>query len=231
MRDDPLHRLPALRALREQLHGAPPGTAQRAELVEALAAAVLATRPPPREHLPARLRAALATCVLLVGAAGYAVTGNWPAWQYRPPADPGELMVQRLADRLAANPGAATASDWAMLGRSLTVLGKQAEAVDAYRRALALEPGADLMAALADLLASGQGGRFAGEPAQLIAQALGRSPDHPQALALAAAQAWQEGRANEARGYWRRLKAVVPADDPLSAAADRGLALPAMHQP
>jgi cytochrome c-type biogenesis protein CcmH len=227
MTHDPLRHLSQLRGLREQLQQLPTESPQRAEVTAALVAAVMATRPAEHPPLPWRQRLALASFVLCAGLAGYAATGSLQGWQARPPVDAGEAMVQRLAGRLAADPGAASAADWAMLGRSQAVLGRDAEAAEAYRRALALQPDADTLTALADLLATGRGGALQGEPAQLIAQALALAPEHPRALALAAAAAWQAGRRDEAARLWTRLRALLPADDPLRAAAERGLA---MHQ-
>lgn len=228
---DPLRHLPSLRALRERLSQLPAEAPQRAAALAELEAALLATRPVPRELLPRRQRALMAGFVLCAGLAGYAVTGNLQGWISRPAADPGEAMVKRLAERLAAQPEAAGAADWAMLGRSQAVLGRHAEAVAAYRRALALQPDADTLSALADLLVSAQGGQFRGEPGQLVAQALALAPDHPRTLALAAARAWQENQLDEARRHWKRLQAVLPPEDPLQATAKQGLALADARKP
>jgi cytochrome c-type biogenesis protein CcmH len=119
-----------------------------------------------------------------------------------------------------------------MLGRSLTVLGRQAEAIAAYRQALArLGTAAAPEAAgwrvdLADLLGSAKSGSLAGEPAELVAQALAQDDRHPKALALAGAAAWQAGEHEQARRYWRRLLEVTPADEPLRRIAEQGLAQP-----
>lgn len=228
---DPLRHLSGLRALRERLQALPAEATERPALLDEIARELLATRPAERARLPGRQRAALAGFVLALGLAGYAFTGNFQGWQARPPVDPGELMVQRLADRLAASPDTARAADWAMLGRSQTVLGRTAAAVEAYRRALALQPEPDTLAALADLLATEQGGSLAGEPAQLVAQALRLAPDHLQALSLAAAWAWADGRPAEARQHWQRVKALAPEGDPLRASAEQGLAQPDLPLP
>lgn len=223
---DPLRHLSALRALRERLQAMPTDAPERAALLEELARELVATRPPERVPLPWRQRLGLAGAVVALGLCGYAFTGNWQGWQARPAVDAGALMVQRLAERLAANPEAARADDWAMLGRSQAVLGRSADAIAAYRRALALEPQADVLAALADVLATEQGGSLAGEPAALVAQALTLQPDHVQAHALAAAAAWAAGQRREARQHWQRVKDLAPEGDPLRASAEQGLALP-----
>ena len=114
----------------------------RAALAESIAAALLATQPAPQPVLPWRWRLGLVGAVLSVGLLGYAWKGSMAGWHPAPPPNPAEAMVQRLADRIAAAPDSAQPAEWAMLGRSLTVLGRQAEAIAAYRQALArLEQG------------------------------------------------------------------------------------------
>ncbi len=226
---------PALQTLRAQglalqarLSAAtgPEHAALRAELQAALDAlqqrilAVVLAPPPPR--LPGRLVAACVAGVLAVGAAGYAWKGQPSALNPSPPPDRTEEMVQRLAARLEQQPN--DANGWAMLGRSYLVLGRPAESVAAYRRAIALYPDdADLLADLADVLASSQGGSLEGEPAQLLAHALKQQPDHLKTLALLGTLAYRQGDQATAIRHWERLQALAPAEHPLRQLADQGL--------
>ncbi|MEW6707857.1 MAG: c-type cytochrome biogenesis protein CcmI [Pseudomonadota bacterium] len=106
---------------------------------------------PAAPRVPARLWAALAAGIFVLAAAGYWWTGTPSAWDAAPAtaqaADAAphaadgqqiEAMVERLAARLKSQPD--NAEGWAMLGRSLMVLGRQAEALPAYEKALALRP-------------------------------------------------------------------------------------------
>ncbi|RVT88729.1 tetratricopeptide repeat protein [Inhella crocodyli] len=189
-------------------------------LQQRILALVLAP-PPPR--LPARLVAGCVAVVLAVGAAGYAWKGHPEAIDPAPPPDRTEEMVQRLAARLQQQPD--DANGWAMLGRSYLVLGRPTESVTAYRRALALRPDdADLLADLADVLASHQGGSLEGEPARLLAHALAQQPEHLKTLALLGTLAYRQGDKATAIRHWERLQALAPAEHPLRQLADQGLA-------
>lgn len=236
MTHDPLNApgLATLRRLRAELAALPDDAAPAARdaLAQSVAAALLATRPAPVPALPWRWRAGLVGAVVLVAVAGYAWKGSVAGWHPAPPPNPAEAMVQRLADRIAAAPDSAQPAEWAMLGRSLTVLGRHEEAIAAYRKALArlgtavAPEAAGWRVDLADLLGSTKSGSLAGEPAELVAQALAQDDRHPKALALAGAAAWQAGDREQARRYWRRLLEVTPADEPLRRIAEQGLAQP-----
>jgi cytochrome c-type biogenesis protein CcmH len=126
-----------------------------------------------------------------------------------------EGMVANLAQRLKSQPD--DAEGWMMLGRSYTALGRYPDAVIAFRRAVALVPGdATLLSDFADVLGMAQGKRLAGEPAQLVQQALDIDPRHVKALALAGSVAFEARDYGAARGYWERLVAVVPAESELA---------------
>lgn len=231
---DPLQHLPRLRRLRQELAGLPAGAVPDAALAQALAEAVRATAPPP--PLPWRQRGAMLAFALIVGAAGYAWKGTPAGWNPAPAPDPAAQMVQRLAQRLQDDPGAATAQDWALLGRSYAVLGQAEPGIAAYRRALAAGPllaavapemQAEWLADLADLLATAQGGRLDGEPERTLAQALALDTRQPKALALTATAAQRRGDLAAARQLWQRVLQAAPADHPLQRSAQQALlALP-----
>lgn len=126
-----------------------------------------------------------------------------------------EQMVGALAQRLEAQPD--DSQGWVMLGRSYVALNRFDEASAALRKALALQPrNPDVLADLADVQAVAQGGRFAGEPARLIQQALEIDPQHVKALALAGSVAFDNRDYTQAKALWQRLLAAVPAESDIA---------------
>lgn len=73
---------------------------------------------------------------------------------------------------------------------------------------------ADAWANYADVLASLQSGRLAGEPARCLEEALRLAPQHAKALWLAGSLAHEEHRYADALSLWRQLRAVLPTDSP-----------------
>jgi len=121
-----------------------------------------------------------------------------------------EGMVERLAEKLQKDPN--NAEGWQMLGRSYAALQKMPEALDAYKKALALNPNsAKLMVDYADLLAF-QNKSIRGEPMRLIQKALQIEPNNLKALALAGTAYFELGDFKKAEEYWTKAKNLVPAD-------------------
>ncbi len=121
-----------------------------------------------------------------------------------------EGMVERLAEKLQKDPN--NAEGWQMLGRSYAALQKMPEALDAYKKALALNPNsAQLMVDYADLLAF-QNKSIRGEPMRLIQKALQIDPNNLKALALAGTAYFELGDFKRAEEYWTKAKNLVPAD-------------------
>ena len=122
-----------------------------------------------------------------------------------------EAMVESLAKKVRDRPN--DRDGWMLLSRSLNALGRYAEAVDAYRHLASLVPNdPDVLADYADALAMTQGSKLAGEPAQLVAQALAIDPNHPKSLALAGTAAMNSGEYRLASAYWTRLAEHLPPD-------------------
>ncbi len=122
-----------------------------------------------------------------------------------------EAMVERLAARLEREQ--ANGPGWQMLGRSYAAMGRFGDAARAYARAAALlPPSADLLADQADVLAMNQSGRFDGEPARLIREALKLDPNHPKALALAGTEAFGRRDYRDAQARWETALKAVPRD-------------------
>ncbi len=121
-----------------------------------------------------------------------------------------EGMVERLAEKLQKDPN--NAEGWQMLGRSYAALQKMPEALDAYKKALALNPNsAQLMVDYADLLAF-QNKSIRCEPMRLIQKALQIEPNNLKALALAGTAYFELGDFKRAEEYWTKAKNLVPAD-------------------
>jgi cytochrome c-type biogenesis protein CcmH len=146
----------------------------------------------------------------------YAMLGTPKALLPPPPATsigPAQIdaMVNRLADRLKANP--ADADGWRKLARSYETLQRFDAAVDAYKHLLALEPdNADVLTDYAVTLAMSLNQSLSGEPERLIDRALAIDPNHVQALALSGSAAYERGEYAKAIGPWKKILAMVPAN-------------------
>jgi cytochrome c-type biogenesis protein CcmH len=169
----------------------------------------------------------LAVAVLVLAGVGYAWTGS-PGLQPRVAAAAAEggaagggpseaetaqiaAMVDKLAAHLKEKPE--DAQGWAMLARSYAVLGKAAEALPAYKQALALKPDdARLLADYADALAVQNGRNLAGEPTKLVERALQIDPTNVKALALAGTAAFDRKDYALAVQHWEKLLQVGPTD-------------------
>jgi cytochrome c-type biogenesis protein CcmH len=91
---------------------------------------------------------------------------------------------------------------------------KYAEARDLYARLAARGAmNADAWADYADVSASLNGGRLAGEPEKFISEALALDPQHTKALWLQGSALHESGRYADAVGVWQRLAALL---DPAS---------------
>ena len=155
----------------------------------------------------------LALAVPLTGAALYFSVGNPGA--LAPRADPHNFdpqqltgLVERLAARMRENPD--DAEGWKLLGRSYAALGRFAEALDAYAKAAARNPrDAELLADMADVLATTRSERLQGEPEKLVLRALEIDPQNLKALALAGTAAFDRKDYGAAARYWQRMLSLV----------------------
>lgn len=122
-----------------------------------------------------------------------------------------QAMAERLAQRLRQQPD--DVDGWRMLARSYSVLGRHAEAAQAYATLVNLVPGdAQLLADYADTLAMAQGRRLQGEPERIIARALQADGNNLKALALAGTAAFDRQDYKGAIAHWEKILALVPAD-------------------
>ncbi|MGJ7458799.1 c-type cytochrome biogenesis protein CcmI [Halomonas sp. MA07-2] len=122
-------------------------------------------------------------------------------------------LVEGLQLRLAQDP--ADLQGWVLLGRTLTFLDEFEAAGRAFGEALRHGGDRDpeVLVRYADVLAELEVG-LSGEPTGLIERALAIDPEHVHGLWLAGTRAYQDAAFDEARGYWERLLAVLPAESP-----------------
>ena len=167
----------------------------------------------------------LAVAVLVIAGLGYRWTGS-PGLQPRaasaegaaagegaPEVDAAQIaaMVDKLAAHLKEKPD--DAQGWAMLARSYNVLGRPAEALSAYKKAMALIPDdARLLADYADALAVQNNRSLVGEPTKLVERALQLDPNNVKALALAGTAAFDRKDFAAAVAHWEKLVQVGPTD-------------------
>lgn len=180
---------------------------------------------------PARVSAlALAVAVPALAVLLYAQLGNRAALDpllATPPAQANaedvEVLVQRLADRMKANPE--DPAGWMLLGRAYAGMQRFDLSRDAYVQAIRRKaPDAQLLADYADVLAMTQGGKLAGEPEKMVLQALALEPEHLKALALAGSAAMERGDFKTAVQHWTRAKTVAPEGSPFASGLDPSIA-------
>jgi cytochrome c-type biogenesis protein CcmH len=125
--------------------------------------------------------------------------------------------VEALAKRLQSNPN--DAEGWVMLGRSYRSMERYGEAAGAYAKATELKPDdADLFADYAFVSAMANDQRLAGQPTELINQALKLDPENVKALELAGLAAFQAKDYTKAIGYWERALKRIPPDSEVTQA-------------
>lgn len=126
-----------------------------------------------------------------------------------------DAMVNKLVARLKDKPD--DAEGWQMLARTYAALGKQAQAIEAFKQAEKLRPtDATLLADYAVALAIANNRDLEGEPRALIERALKANPQHPKALALAGTAAYGRKEYQQAVAYWETLAKVEPPDSPIA---------------
>jgi cytochrome c-type biogenesis protein CcmH len=128
-----------------------------------------------------------------------------------------EANVQKLADRLKANPS--DPAGWIMLARSYSSMERYAEAAGAYAKATELNPSdADLWAEYAFVSAMASDRKLEGKPTELIQQALKIDPENAKALQLAGTAAFDAKDYKKAIEIWQRVLSKVPPDSELAQA-------------
>lgn len=123
-----------------------------------------------------------------------------------------EGMVAKLAAHMAENPS--DLDGWLRLGRAYTVLGQRDKAVEAYDHASALKPGdteIKLLTVEAMLSGLSPADPFPARAIALLREVQLVSPEEPAVLWYLGLQAARDGNRDEARDYWTRLLAKLPA--------------------
>ena len=201
---------------------------ERARIERELLDRVLAgsTAPASAARPSWRLVASLAVGVLAVAGAGYWWTGSPGQARANASASGLQSMAQddarqsenerkfaeavgQLAEKLKQQPE--NPEGWALLARSYVRLGQLEPALAAFKQALALRADdAGVLVDYADVLAVGNGRSLQGEPSQLIQRALKLDPNHPKALSLAGAAAFDRQDYADAVRYWEHVVSLAP---------------------
>ena len=122
-------------------------------------------------------------------------------------------MVDALAERLKASPD--NPKGWAMLARSYKVMGRLAEAEQAFLKAgdlINTEP--DLLVDYADLLAVRANNNIEGRPLELVNKALALNPQHPMGLMMSGVAAYRRSDFKIAVAQWEKLLALLEPGSP-----------------
>lgn len=126
-----------------------------------------------------------------------------------------EGMVAKLAERLTREPD--NLEGWMMLARSYTMLGRPADAEQAYRHLAGKMPdNAQVLADWADAMGTARGRTLVGEPEKLIAQALKLDPNNLKALALAGSVAFEKSDFAGASSHWEKMLTQLPPGEELA---------------
>ena len=122
-----------------------------------------------------------------------------------------EGLIERLKQKMVQNPN--DGMGWVLLARSYVGLGRHAEAVSIYEKAVTLIPDdAQLLADYADTLGVVHGRKLEGKPEVLIQQALKIDPRNVKALMLAGTVAFTRKNFARAAKDWEQARANLPAD-------------------
>lgn len=200
-----------------------------------LAREMLRSRP---EHGQARGGPPFGRPQLLVGLAviaglSFAVYG-WlgsPQQPAQPLAERPELTAQtldldeavaRIEAVLAANPD--DLRGWAAIAPAYTQMGRYADAVNAWRRVLALGgPDPDTQTRLAEALLLESNGTGSAEAMDLLRAAAAADPQHVPSRLYLAAELTRTGAFEQAEGLWREVLALAEGTEPWLAGARQGL--------
>jgi cytochrome c-type biogenesis protein CcmH len=124
-----------------------------------------------------------------------------------------ERMIAQLRERLAASPD--RADGWLLLGRSLLLTERPAEAVEALDRAIVLQPGeVEAYALRAEALTLAADGSVTDAAQRDFRAVLEREPQHPGARYYLGLARLQQGDTRGAYDDWYALAADSPADAP-----------------
>ncbi len=133
-----------------------------------------------------------------------------------------EEMTARLEQAVKAQPDSAEA--WYFLGRTYMAQDRAADAASAFERAVGLagrQP--ELLGQLAQALYFAKGKKWSAEMQALTDEALKANPEEVTSLGLLGIAAFEDQRFKDAIGFWERLAALLPTDDPSRSAIQGGI--------
>lgn len=125
-----------------------------------------------------------------------------------------EVLVQRLEERLQADPG--NVEGWLMLGRTYLATDQMEKGLQAIEKAYALAPQrVDVMLSYAQALSAASPTKsLAGRPTELIRAALAQEPDNQVARWLGGMIDYEEKRIDAAIATWQKiLEEMDPASE------------------
>ncbi len=122
-----------------------------------------------------------------------------------------EKLAADLAERMKQNPS--NAQGWGMLGWTYTSLGRTADAVKAYERAVALDgKNADVLAQYGEALVRAADGVVTAQAEAMFERALAISADEPRARFFLGLALEQRGKSRQALAAWVKLIRDSQAD-------------------
>lgn len=132
-----------------------------------------------------------------------------------------EEMTARLEQAVKVQPDSAEA--WYFLGRTYMAQSRPADAAKAFEKAVGIAREPELLGQWAQALYFVGNKQWSAQLQSLTDEALQRDPQEVTSLGLLGIAAFEGQRFKEAVGYWRRLIAVLPADDPSRDALQGGI--------
>jgi cytochrome c-type biogenesis protein CcmH len=131
--------------------------------------------------------------------------------EQQPSAESIEKMVDSLAARLKQNPD--DQQGWFMLGRSYMVMGRYAEASNAYAQLQKLVgDNANVLLQHAQAKVMSNGGQWDSSSIALLDKASKLEPENPVVLSLSGLRAAQQGKTDTAVGLWRKAQNAMQPD-------------------
>lgn len=131
-------------------------------------------------------------------------------------------MAKRLNEKLAKDPG--NGEGWLLLARTYTELHQPKEAANAYAKAAPLVAlDASMLADWADAHVVSHDRKWDAEAKKILQRALEADPKHLKSLALGGSEAFDRADYKAAIAYWKRMKAVAPADSMDAKLADANI--------
>ncbi|MBB1610208.1 MULTISPECIES: c-type cytochrome biogenesis protein CcmI [unclassified Pseudomonas] len=137
-------------------------------------------------------------------------------------------MTERLEKVVQAQPD--SAEGWYFLGRTYMTQERFEDAAKAFERAANLSGRqSEVLGQWAQALYFANGKKMAGAAQALADEALKQNPEEVTTLGLMGIAAFEDQRYADAAGYWQRLVAALPADDPSRAAIQSGIERARQH--